>query len=107
VQGLPEGTVTLLFSDIEGSTGLVSSLGAHWGEALSGQRAVLRAVWAAHDGHEMGTEGDSFFVVFGSARAAVLATSVSMCTGVHASRAPPTAARSCSPSRPGRWWATW
>ncbi len=63
----------MLFSDIEGSTGLVSSLGEHWGQALSIQRATLRAAFAARNGHEMGTEGDSFFVVFDSAHDAVLA----------------------------------
>jgi predicted ATPase/class 3 adenylate cyclase len=65
------GTVTLLFSDIEGSTVLLRRLGSRWGEALSAQRAILRAAFAAHNGTEMGTEGDSFFVVFGSARDAV------------------------------------
>jgi predicted ATPase/class 3 adenylate cyclase len=62
------GTVTLLFSDIEGSTVLLRRLGSRWGEALSAQRAILRAAFAAYNGTEMGTEGDSFFVVFGSAR---------------------------------------
>lgn len=71
--GLPTGTVTLLFSDIEGSTVLLRRLGPRWGAVLSAQRAILRAAFAAHDGIEMGTEGDSFFVVFGSARAAVRA----------------------------------
>ncbi len=70
---LPEGTVTVLFSDIEGSTSLVSALGAHWAETLSTQRSLLRAAWERHRGSEMGTEGDSFFVVFGSAHDAVLA----------------------------------
>ncbi len=73
MSALPEGTVTVLFSDIEGSTTLVSLLGEHWAETLSGQRELLRAAWAAHGGTEMGTEGDSFFVVFGSAHDAVLA----------------------------------
>ncbi len=70
---LPTGTLTLLFSDIEGSTTLLHRLGARWGEALSAQRAILRAAFAADDGTEMGTEGDSFFVVFRSARQAVAA----------------------------------
>jgi predicted ATPase/class 3 adenylate cyclase len=63
----------LLFSDIEGSTLMLNRLGDRWGEALSAQRSILRAVWAAHDGHEMGTEGDSFFVVFGSTQRALAA----------------------------------
>jgi len=61
----------MLFSDIEGSTALVSALGDRYGEALSAQRALLRAVFSVCGGREMGTEGDSFFVVFESAGDAV------------------------------------
>jgi len=68
---LPEGTVTMLFSDIEGSTALLSGLGERYGEALSAQRALLRAAFSACGGQELGTEGDSFFVVFASAGDAV------------------------------------
>lgn len=68
---LPTGTITLLFTDIEGSTALLSRLGDWYGEALSAQRALLRACFAEFRGHEMGTEGDSFFVVFQSAGDAV------------------------------------
>ncbi|MGN6794188.1 MAG: adenylate/guanylate cyclase domain-containing protein [Streptosporangiaceae bacterium] len=68
---LPTGTITMLFSDIEGSTMLLSSLGDRYGEALSAQRALLRAAFSSCGGQEMGTEGDSFFVVFGSAGDAV------------------------------------
>jgi predicted ATPase/class 3 adenylate cyclase len=63
----------MLFSDIEGSTSLLNGLGSRWGEALSTQRRILRAAFEAHGGREMGTEGDSFFVVFTSAREALLA----------------------------------
>ncbi|MDD9207554.1 adenylate/guanylate cyclase domain-containing protein [Georgenia sp. 10Sc9-8] len=70
---LPEGTITLLFSDIEGSTRLLARLGERYGEVLSTQRAVMRAAFAMHGGHEMGTEGDSFFVVFRTVGAAVRA----------------------------------
>ena len=70
---LPTGTLTLLFSDIEGSTVLLHRLGEFWGEALSAQRTILRDAFAEHNGTEMGTEGDSFFVVFRSARDAVAA----------------------------------
>ncbi len=59
---LPTGTVTLLFTDIEGSTLLLRRLGERYGEVLSQQRAILRSCFARHDGHELGTEGDSFFV---------------------------------------------
>ena len=70
---LPSGTITLLFSDIEGSTALLTRLGAAYGDALVGQRRVLRGAWEAHGGTEMGTEGDSFFVVFRTAVAAIAA----------------------------------
>ncbi len=68
---LPAGTITMLFSDIEGSTALLHRLGDRYGEALSAQRALLRAAFADSGGREMGTEGDSFFVVFASAAEAV------------------------------------
>jgi predicted ATPase/class 3 adenylate cyclase len=68
---LPTGTVTMLFSDIEGSTALLGRLGDRYGEALAAHRAIMRAAISASGGHEMGTEGDSFFVVFGSAADAV------------------------------------
>ena len=47
---LPTGTITMLFSDIEGSTVLLSGLGDRYGEALSAQRALLRAAFSAHGG---------------------------------------------------------
>ena len=68
---LPTGTITMLFSDIEGSTVLLRGLGDRYGEALSAQRALLRAAFSSYGGQEMGTEGDSFFVVFESAVDAV------------------------------------
>ena len=72
MRGLPTGTVTLLFSDIEGSTALLSRLGdRHYAAALSAQRALLRAAFRGGGGRELGTEGDSFFVVFESASDAV------------------------------------
>src|SRR5215213_6043222 len=67
VSGLPSGTVTMLFSDIEGSTALLSRLGGAYGDALDIHRGLLRAAWVHHGGVEIGTEGDSFFVVFESA----------------------------------------
>ena len=71
VAELPTGTLTMLFSDIEGSTALVRRLGERYGEALSAQRTLLRAAFRSFGGRELSTEGDSFFVVFESAIAAV------------------------------------
>jgi predicted ATPase/class 3 adenylate cyclase len=61
----------MLFSDIEGSTALLRRLGERYAEALSAQRALLREAFDACGGWELGTEGDSFFVVFESASDAV------------------------------------
>jgi class 3 adenylate cyclase len=73
-RGLPEGTVTFLFSDIEGSTALVHRLGeAGYAAALDGHRRLLRSAFAAHDGAEVDTQGDAFFVAFASARSALSA----------------------------------
>ncbi|HSK52201.1 MAG TPA: tetratricopeptide repeat protein [Clostridia bacterium] len=70
----PTGTLTFLFTDIEGSTRLEIELGtAAYAELRERHRALLRAAFAAHDGKEQATEGDSFFVVFPSARYGVLA----------------------------------
>jgi predicted ATPase/class 3 adenylate cyclase len=69
--GLPTGTVTLLFSDIQGSTVLLRRLGDGYADALSAQRKLMRGAFAHWHGHELGTEGDSFFVVFASAGDAV------------------------------------
>ena len=71
VAELPTGTLTMLFSDIEGSTALVRRLGERYSEALSAQRTLLRAAFRSFGGRELSTEGDSFFVVFESAIAAV------------------------------------
>jgi predicted ATPase/class 3 adenylate cyclase len=71
---LPGGTVTFLFSDIEGSTRIEQATGtARYAELRERHREILRAAFAAHGGIEQGTEGDSFFVVFRSAREAVAA----------------------------------
>ena len=72
-QLLPSATLTLLFSDIEGSTRLLSQLGLRYGEALSVQRSLIRDEVRRWGGREIGTEGDSFFVVFTSAVDAVSA----------------------------------
>jgi predicted ATPase/class 3 adenylate cyclase len=73
VEGSPTGTVTFLFSDVEGSTKLVERFGEAWPELLERHRTHLRAAFAEHHGFEQSTEGDSFFVVFESAPDAVAA----------------------------------
>jgi predicted ATPase/class 3 adenylate cyclase len=73
VTSLPTGTITFLFTDIEGSTRLVLRLGDGYYPLLERHQALLRSVWARHGGVEVGTEGDSFFVVFRSAPEAVAA----------------------------------
>ena len=70
---LPTGTVTLLFTDIEGSTQVLLRLGEHYKEVLAQHHQLLRAAFAAHGGHEVDTQGDAFFVVFGRAADAVAA----------------------------------
>jgi predicted ATPase/class 3 adenylate cyclase len=71
---LPVGTITFLFTDIEGSTRLVEQLGARFPETLETHHAILRAAIEAHGGTEVSTEGDAFFAVFPSAVDAVAAT---------------------------------
>jgi predicted ATPase/class 3 adenylate cyclase len=70
---LPTGTVSLLFSDIAGSTLLIHQLGVAYAETLAIHRRLLREAWTAHNGVEMGTEGDSFYVAFAAAPDAVTA----------------------------------
>jgi predicted ATPase/class 3 adenylate cyclase len=69
----PTGTVTFLFTDIEGSTRLAQDLGKGWPPVLERHREIARAAWGEQDGVEIGTEGDSFFVVFSTAPQAVAA----------------------------------
>ncbi|MDQ1614852.1 MAG: hypothetical protein QOJ60_791 [Actinomycetota bacterium] len=66
-------TVALLFSDIEGSTRLLQQMGPTYADVLLEHRRLLRGVFAEHGGRERGTEGDSFFVTFLTASAAVAA----------------------------------
>jgi predicted ATPase len=70
---LPTGTVTLLFTDIEGSTKLLHELGERYGEVLAEQRRLLRDAFRRHGGVEVDTQGDSFFYAFASARDALAA----------------------------------
>lgn len=71
---LPAGSVTFLFTDVEGSTAMLHDLGAErYAESLAEHRRVLRAAVAAHDGVEVDTQGDAFFVAFPSPAGAVAA----------------------------------
>jgi ABC-type transport system substrate-binding protein/class 3 adenylate cyclase/streptogramin lyase len=69
----PTGTVTFLFSDIEGSTRLLQQLRGGYDEVLSTHARLLRAAIERFDGHEIDTQGDAFFVAFPRARDAVAA----------------------------------
>ena len=69
----PEGTVTLLFTDIEGSTRLLERAGDGYADLLAIHHRLLREAIAAHGGYEVDTAGDAFFVAFVSAREAVAA----------------------------------
>jgi class 3 adenylate cyclase/DNA-binding NarL/FixJ family response regulator len=68
---LPGGTVTFLFTDIEGSTRLLKQLGERYGEVLLGHQRILRAAFEAAAGREVDTQGDAFFIVFPRAKDAV------------------------------------
>ena len=70
---LPTGTVTLFFTDLEGSTRLLQHLGGRYAEVLAQMRRLLRSVFAEWQGHEVDTQGDAFFVVFARATDAVAA----------------------------------
>jgi predicted ATPase/class 3 adenylate cyclase len=61
---LPGGTVTLLFTDIEGSTQLLRRLGMGYGEVQRRHRTLLRDAFAKYDGREVDTQGDAFMVSF-------------------------------------------
>ena len=70
---LASGTVTLLFTDIEGSTALAERVGDRWPGLLAEHNRILREVFSAHGGMELGAEGDAFFVAFTSAPPAAAA----------------------------------
>jgi predicted ATPase/class 3 adenylate cyclase len=71
---LPSGVVTIVFTDIEGSTRLASHLGDAWLPVLQDHNRIMRDVIAAHRGYEVSTAGDSFFIVFAAAADALAAT---------------------------------
>ena len=70
---LPTGTVTFLFTDVEGSTRLLHEHGVGYADLLATHRAALRGAFAAHGGVEVDTQGDAFFVAFARAADAVAA----------------------------------
>src|SRR5437016_8048789 len=70
---LPSGTVTFLFTDIEGSTRLLHELGDAYAGALAEHRRVLRDAFTRHGGVEVDTQGDAFFVAFARAGNALAA----------------------------------
>src|ERR687887_413834 len=71
---LPRGTVTFLFTDIEGSTKLLHDLGAEgYAKELAEHRRVFRDVLERHGGVEVDTQGDAFFVAFPTAPGALAA----------------------------------
>ncbi len=72
-QELPTGSVTFLFTDIEGSTLLLQRTGESYALLLAEHQAILRRAWDDHHGREIDTQGDSFFVVFSRATDALAA----------------------------------
>ena len=73
-QDLPTGTVTFLFTDVEGSTSLLHELGAEaYAEALAKHRQAIRSACSVEGGVEVDTQGDAFFFAFPTAQAALLA----------------------------------
>ena len=73
MRDLPTGTITLLFTDIEGSTHLLQQLGAHYAELLTECRDLLRAAFHTYHGHEVDTQGDAIFTAFARASDALSA----------------------------------
>src|SRR6266702_3325560 len=73
MRDLPTGTVTLLFTDIEGSTLLLQQLGERYASVLYECRDLLLTAFSGHHGHEVDTQGDAFFVAFARASDAILA----------------------------------
>jgi predicted ATPase/class 3 adenylate cyclase len=70
---LPQGTVTLVFTDIEGSTRLLASMGSRYEAVLAEHRKLLRAAFSSHAGIEVDTQGDALFYAFSRAQDAVTA----------------------------------
>jgi class 3 adenylate cyclase len=74
MNGAPRtGTVTLLFTDVEGSTRLLRELRDGYAEVIADHQRLLRQVFALHGGREVDTQGDAFFIVFDHAGDAIAA----------------------------------
>src|SRR5579862_4551710 len=75
----PSGTVTLVFTDVEGSTRLLAELGpAEYRDALAEHRDAVREAFGAHSGYEVDNQGDSFFYTFPTATSAAAAVREAM-----------------------------
>jgi predicted ATPase/class 3 adenylate cyclase len=72
-RSMPVGVVTFLFTDIQGSTRLLRKLGDRYGEVLSTHNRLMRDAFRCHDGWEVDTQGDAFFICFASPQQAVAA----------------------------------
>jgi class 3 adenylate cyclase len=96
---LPTGTVTFLFTDIEGSTRLLQELGDRYAEVLAEHRRALRDSFSRHDGVEVDTQGDAFFVAFARASDAVAAATDAQ-LALADGPVPATADRCCCRARP-------
>ena len=73
MQDLASGTITFLFTDIEGSTRLLKRLGEDYGDVLSEHHNLFRTLFERYGGREVDTQGDAFFVAFPRAKDAVAA----------------------------------
>jgi len=73
VSELPTGTVTFLFTDIEGSTQMLNRLGSRYADVLAEHQRIVRAAAAAHHGREVDTQGDAFFLAFRRGKDAIAA----------------------------------
>lgn len=78
---LPSGTVTFLFTDIEGSTRLLQQLGEKYTRLLAEQQQLVREACESHKERVVGSEGDSYFVAFSGAEDAINAV-----VGAHRAR---------------------
>lgn len=70
---LPAGTLTFVFSDVEGSTRLLRQLGERYAPVVADHQRLMREAFSGHGGREVDAQGDSFFVAFARPRDAVLA----------------------------------